>query len=119
MKKMEIRYIRPDKQFTHVAIKDLYGKLDGRILILSPNSLRKLLIKILYWNLNSYQGEAWGDALCYAVIVHGKNDIEERRIDEFKCDRSYYDPRPVHFADRMSDKDRSVEFVEFDLDFER
>ena len=85
-------YRKYDNSASYVEINDLYGWLNGSTLTLDWENANKLLIKILYWKLNSTNGNnrGFGDADAYVLGFDGK----EHKIDESAVEYASYSPSP-------------------------
>lgn len=63
-----LRYRKSDNSSSYVEVNDLYGWLNGSTLTLDWENANKLLLKILYWKLNSTKGNrGFGDSDAYVI----------------------------------------------------
>ena len=87
-----LRYRKSDNSASYVEVNDLSGRLNGSTLNFDLENANKLLIKILYWKLNSTNGNnrGFGDADAYVLGFDGK----EHKIDEISVEYTSYSPSP-------------------------
>lgn len=63
-----LRYRNHGNSSSYVEMNDLFGWLNGSTLTLDWENANKLLLKILYWKLNSTNGNrGFGDSDAYVV----------------------------------------------------
>lgn len=95
-----LRYRKPDNSASYVEVNDLFGWLNGSTLTLSQESADKLLLKILYWKLNSTSGNrGFGNAVAYVMGFDGM----EHRIDFISVEYSSYSPSPSAYVKEMTE----------------
>ena len=87
-----LRYRKSNNSASYVEVNDLFGWLNGSTLNFDLENANKLLIKILYWKLNSTNGNrGFGDSDAYVVGV----DNKEHRLDAISIDYdSIVNPSP-------------------------
>lgn len=108
MKNYRIRW--KNEKLNETAEITVRGVLDGRNFITSKAKALEILVKLLYWNMNSMQC-GWGDSYPYAIV-----DGMEVRLDCFvvrEIMNMGIDPRPYFFCDIMTSDNRDVEFGKF------
>ena len=91
-----LRYRKSDNSASYVEVNDLSGWLNGSTLNFDLENANKLLIKILYWKLNSTNGNnrGFGDADAYVLGFDGK----EHKIDEISVEYASYSPSPKAYV---------------------
>ena len=81
-----LRYRNHGNSSSYVEVNDLCGWLNGSTLTLDWENANKLLLKILYWKLNSTNGNrGFGDSDAYVVGV----DNKEHRLDAISTDYDF------------------------------
>ena len=103
-----LRYRKPDNSASYVEVNDLYGWLNGSTLTLDWENANKLLIKILYWKLNSTKGNrGFGYADVYVIGFDGM----EHRIDAISIGYSAtYSPSPRAYVQEMTENQVGCSF---------
>ena len=78
-----LRYRKSNNSSLYVEVNDLFGWLNGSTLTLDWENANKLLLKILYWKLNSTNGDrGFGDSDAYVIWF----DNKEHRLDAISID---------------------------------
>ena len=90
-----LRYRKSDNSASYVEVNDLSGWLNGSTLTLDWENANKLLLKILYWKLNSTNGNrGFGDADAYVLGFDGK----DHKIDEISVEYTSYSSSPKAYV---------------------
>ena len=90
-----LRYRKSNNSASYVEVNDLFGWLNGSTLNFDLENANKLLIKILYWKLNSTNGNrGFGNADAYVLGFDGK----EHKIDEISVEYKSYSPIPKAYV---------------------
>ena len=90
-----LRYRNHENSSSYVEVNDLSGWLNGSTLTLDWENANKLLLKILYWKLNSTNGNrGFGDADAYVLGFDGK----DHKIDEISVEYTSYSSSPKAYV---------------------
>lgn len=103
-----LRYRKSDNSASYVEVNDLYGWLNGSTLALDWENANKLLLKILYWKLNSTNGNrGFGDSDAYVIGF----DDKEHRLDAISIDYDFIvNPSPRAYVHELTENKLDCSF---------